>query len=280
MSEPGRGAGAGSGGAVPGVSHADPGSPGARVEAVIFDWGGTLTPWHEVDLAAGWYAYASVYDARHAASLAARLYSAEIRPWHDQHHSAGSAGAGHLDQMLRDAGIDLDCGRHRDALAAYLRFWDPHTDADPDAVPLLGALRERGIRIGVLSNTLWPRGHHEAVFARDGLLDLIDGAVYSSELPVGKPHEDAFAAALRAVGVTIRPERSSSAIGPGTTCTAPSRSACARSSCRTATSRMTSEAPLRGSRTPWCSASARCWSTWTAGTAERSVEVGLMLVGR
>jgi putative hydrolase of the HAD superfamily len=39
------------------------------------------------------------------------------------------------------------------------------------------------------------------VFARDGLLDLIDGAVYSSELPVGKPHEDAFIAALRAVGV-------------------------------------------------------------------------------
>ena len=63
-----------------------------------------------------------------------------------------------------------------------------------------GPARAR-IRIGVLSNTLWPRTHHEAVFARDGLLELIDGAVYSSELPVGKPHEDAFVAALRAVGV-------------------------------------------------------------------------------
>lgn len=194
--------GAGSAAALAGVGPAEPSSAGARVEAVIFDWGGTLTPWHEVDLTAGWYAYASVYDARHAASLAARLYSAEIQRWQDQHHSAGSTGAGHLDQMLLDCGIDLDSARHRDALAAYLRFWDPHTDADPDAVPLMQALRERGIRIGVLSNTLWPRAHHEEVFARDGLLDLIDGAVYSSELPVGKPHEHAFAAALRAVGVT------------------------------------------------------------------------------
>ena len=175
--------------------------PGARIDAVIFDWGGTLTPWHEVDLTAGWYAYASVYDPRHAASLAARLYAAEIQRWQDQHHSAGRTGAGHLDQMLLDCGIDLDSARHREALAAYLQFWDPHTDADPDAVPLMQALRERGIRVGVLSNTLWPRAHHEAVFARDGLLDLIDGAVYSSELPVGKPHEDAFVAALRAVGV-------------------------------------------------------------------------------
>ena len=38
--------------------------PGTRIEAVIFDWGGTLTPWHEVDLTAGWYAYASIYDPR------------------------------------------------------------------------------------------------------------------------------------------------------------------------------------------------------------------------
>jgi putative hydrolase of the HAD superfamily len=31
-------------------------------------------------------------------------------------------------------------------------------------------------------------------------LELIDGAVYSSEIEVGKPHQDAFAAALAAVG--------------------------------------------------------------------------------
>jgi putative hydrolase of the HAD superfamily len=174
---------------------------GLPVEAVIFDWGGTLTPWHDVDLTAAWYAYTSVYDPRRAASLAAELFAAEIERWQAQHHSAGTTGAGRLEQVLLDCGIDVTSGRHFAALAAYLEFWEPHTRADPDAIPLLLALRERGIRVGVLSNTLWPRSHHEDVFERDGLLPLIDGAVYSSELPVGKPHGDAFIAAMHAVGV-------------------------------------------------------------------------------
>ncbi len=66
---------------------------------------------------------------------------------------------------------------------------------------LFAGLRERGLRIGVLSNTMWPREHHERIFARDEVLTLIDGAAYSCELPVTKPHPDAFRAALAAVGV-------------------------------------------------------------------------------
>ena len=68
--------------------------------------------------------------------------------------------------------------------------------------PLLSELRRRGIKIGVLSNTMWPRGAHEQIFVRDGVYDLIDGAVYSSEIPWVKPHPEAFRAAMRAVGVT------------------------------------------------------------------------------
>lgn len=184
------------GAARPGVVRARP------VDAVVFDWGGTLTPWHEVDLTAAWYAYAQVYDPRHAASLAGELFTAEIERWQSQHRTAGQNGAGRLEQVLLDCDVDVTSGRHHAAMAAYLEFWDPHTHADPDAIPLLMALRERGIKVGVLSNTLWPRRHHETVFERDGLLELLDGAVYSSELPVGKPHQDAFIAALDALGVS------------------------------------------------------------------------------
>ncbi len=180
-----------------------PGSaPTGPVEAVLFDWGGTLTPWHDVDLTAAWYAYTSVYEPRRAASLAAELFAAEIERWQAQHRSAGATGAGRLDQVLLDCGVDLSSDRHHEAMAAYLAAWDPHTYADPQALEVMAGLNRRGIRVGVLSNTLWPREHHEAVFARDGLLEFIDAAVYSSELPVGKPHEDAFHAALGAVGVS------------------------------------------------------------------------------
>ena len=66
---------------------------------------------------------------------------------------------------------------------------------------MLRELRRRGIKVGVLSNTMWPRSAHERVFVRDEVLDLIDGAVYSSEIPWTKPHPEAFRRAMAAVGV-------------------------------------------------------------------------------
>ena len=113
-------------------------------------------------------------------------------------------------------------------LAAYSTAWDPHTYTDPDAPELLRYLRGRGIRIGVLSNTFWPRSWHEEIFRRDGILDLIDGAVYSSEIPWTKPHPEAFRAAMAAVGSPTRPPASSSVTGRWMTCTARRPRACAR----------------------------------------------------
>jgi putative hydrolase of the HAD superfamily len=49
---------------------------------------------------------------------------------------------------------------------------------------------------------MWPRDWHEEVFRRDGILGLIDGAVYSSEIEWAKPHPEAFRAAMRAIGVS------------------------------------------------------------------------------
>ena len=107
------------------------------------------------------------------------------------------------DDLLRAAGVEPAGPRHSDAMRAYLDAWTPHTYIDPQAPELIESLRGMGIKVGVLSNTLWPREHHEAVFARDGVLDLLDGAVYSSEIPYTKPHPEAFRAAMRAVGVSV-----------------------------------------------------------------------------
>ena len=58
-----------------------------------------------------------------------------------------------------------------------------------------------GLRVGVLSNTIWPREWHVGFFERDGVYDLVDGDVYTSEIPWTKPSARAFAAAMDAVGV-------------------------------------------------------------------------------
>ncbi|MFM9135221.1 MAG: HAD family hydrolase [bacterium] len=172
-----------------------------EVRAVVFDWGGTLTPWHDIDLVDMWAAYAAASDPGvDPVPLARRLAEEEAARWRLQQASRGADGTGALDHLFATVGIDVSTPRHGRALAAYLEHWDPHTQADPDALALLGALRQRGILVGVLSNTMWPRWHHEAVFSRDGLLPLIDAAVYSSDLPVAKPHADAFGAVLLALG--------------------------------------------------------------------------------
>jgi len=170
------------------------------VQAVIFDWGGTLTPWHAIDLAEQWHVYAARYapDPVAAADVAARILAAETAAWARLRHDGGSA---HLAEVLADAGVDTDHPAHEAALAAYEEFWEPHTYADPDVLPLFTGLRDRGVRVGVLSNTIWSRDYHERVFARDGVLSLVDGAVYTSEIAHAKPHPQAFRAAMAAVGV-------------------------------------------------------------------------------
>jgi putative hydrolase of the HAD superfamily len=166
--------------------------------AVIFDWGGTLTPWHSIDPYAQWRVYADVYDPGDAEALTERLVAAEGATWSQ---ARDQARASTLDHVFRAAGVKPVGAHHEEAMAAYHRGWEPHTLADPDALELLRSLRNRGLAIGVLSNTLWTRDYHETVFARDGLLDLIDGAAYSSELSWTKPHAEAFTAAMRAIGI-------------------------------------------------------------------------------
>ena len=186
--------------------------PVARpVRAVIFDWGGTLTPWHEVDIPQQWRVFARtvhglavddphmpVEELAEADSLALRIHDAEDRAWRRGRESHESAS---LATILDEAGVDPAHDRHHLALAAYQRFWEPHTHTDPQVRPLWESLQGMGIRVGVLSNTIWSRAYHREVFERDGVLDLIDADVYSSEIHVVKPHPEAFFAACEAVHV-------------------------------------------------------------------------------
>ena len=48
---------------------------------------------------------------------------------------------------------------------------------------------------------IWPRAWHEGFFRRDGVHHLIDGDVYTSEIPWTKPSPRAFEAAMESVGV-------------------------------------------------------------------------------
>ena len=167
------------------------------VQAVIFDWGGTLTAWHDIDFHAESLALAqAVVNADHDVEVSrSLLHRAGDTIWgRSRDHQQSSTVA----DLFTEAGLEHD----PELLTAYYEFWEPHTLTDPEVGPLFEGLRAEGVKVGVLSNTIWPRAWHEGFFRRDGVDHLIDGDVYTSEIPWTKPSPDAFRAAMDAVGAT------------------------------------------------------------------------------
>ncbi len=168
----------------------------AEIDAVLFDWGGTLTRWHDVDFHAESLALAqAVVESHHPPEeITARLLAAGDVVWGRSRDHQRSASIGDL---FDEAGLSHD----PELLTAYYEFWEPHTATDPEVRPVWEELRAMGLKVGVLSNTVWPRAWHRGFFERDGVLDLLDGDVYTSEVPWTKPSPEAFRVAAEAVGV-------------------------------------------------------------------------------
>src|SRR6184192_3460846 len=172
------------------------------VDAVIFDWGGTLSVFVEAELVDAWRLVARHLAPDREDEVTEVLVEVEEEFWAttSTHQRSGT-----LAQLLAAAtarlGLDAAEALLEEAATRHLDAWTPHVRHDPDAVPTLQALRDRGLRIGLLSNTHWPRPFHERFLERDGLADLIDARLYTSEMPFQKPHGSAFRAALDAVGI-------------------------------------------------------------------------------
>lgn len=162
--------------------------------AVVFDLSGTLTTAaRPLDPDEPWRRYAEVAAPGAVHALVERLREAEHQAFvacRDEQRSFTFA------RILELAGADL----LPDAVAAYRRCWDPYTQCAPEAPDVLRAIRARGLRIGLLSNTFWPVAWHQELLLRDGLLELFDAIVFSSELTVAKPHPEAFTEVLTRLG--------------------------------------------------------------------------------
>ena len=171
------------------------------VEAVLFDWGGTLSTHGEWDLLAMWRAAAEVLAPDDPDPLAARLFEAELSWWHERVRDGDGTGSGTTEDIVRS----VERRTHlpvQQAIEAYHRAWEQTVDHDPAALAVLRGLKERGLRTGLLSNTHWPRALHERWLDEAGLLPYLDVRVYTSDLLHMKPHRAAFEALLDAVGVS------------------------------------------------------------------------------
>jgi putative hydrolase of the HAD superfamily len=173
------------------------------VEAVIFDWGGTLAEFVPLEMTDVWTLAAAHLAPGREDEVAERLCAVEARFWK---RTAGECRSATLADLVAEAsaelGLDVAEAVLEEAALGHLDAWTPHIRHFEGAADALVALRRWGLRLGLLSNTHWPRTFHERFLARDGLAELLDARLYSSEMTHLKPHPSVFGAALDALDVT------------------------------------------------------------------------------
>ena len=172
------------------------------VEAVVFDWGGTLSSFAEIDLADMWTLAARHFDPDREDEIRKHLLAVENETFARSVTDQRSATLREiLEQASAELGLDVTEAVLEEAGTHYLDSWTPHIVHEPDAVATLSELKRRNLRTGLLSNTHWPRAFHEHFLERDGLAHLLDVRLYTSELRHMKPHPSVFAEALAQLGI-------------------------------------------------------------------------------
>lgn len=178
--------------------------------AVVFDLGGTLVQWPDWEEGApGKWALA--FDAMRAArgelaaskeQFVAAMRAAEKSHWErvDRDHWSGPPTSVVRDGFQR-LGMEVDERALLTALDAYARAVAGWCTVFADTRQTLALLRERGYRLGLLSNTWWAAEWHNADLAAHGLAGMLDELVYTSDLPHSKPHPSVFHEVAARLGV-------------------------------------------------------------------------------
>lgn len=179
--------------------------------AIVFDLGGTLVHWPDWDEGAA-SKWAAAYDALATTApsgawparerFVAAMRAAEKAHWVrvDAEHWSGPPTAVVSDGFRR-LDLAVDEGVLLATMDAYARAVAGWCSVYPDARETLVALRERGYRLGLLSNTWWAADWHNADLAAHGLGELLDELVYTSDLPRSKPHPSVFTEVATRLGV-------------------------------------------------------------------------------
>ncbi|HSC50467.1 MAG TPA: HAD family hydrolase [Gaiellaceae bacterium] len=173
------------------------------LRAVLFDWGDTLIE----------FAYApELVAAGHHAGLAAigRERMPELTEHFREEYEPLFWAPGIIEEieypqlvrrLLGDFGIAVDDGELDRFLEAEHEAWEPARRLGAHTHPLLEALRERGLGVGLVSNAFDPGWLLHRDLERMGIEERLDVSVFSSEVGVRKPHPAIFERALEALEV-------------------------------------------------------------------------------
>jgi putative hydrolase of the HAD superfamily len=174
----------------------------AMVEAVLFDWGHTLMDWAwDDDLLTAGHEAGLHAIGRENAELTARFKEAyEPLFW-----APGTVEEleypALVRRLLADVGIDVSDEELERFLEAEHAAWAPARRLGSTSHALLESLRNRGLKLGVVSNAFDPPALLHRDLADAGVAERIDYAVFSSEVGRRKPDGAIFQRALDALAV-------------------------------------------------------------------------------
>jgi putative hydrolase of the HAD superfamily len=97
--------------------------------------------------------------------------------------------------------LTLDASALLAAAHAYARPLREDIGVVPGTLPALEALRERGCRIGLISNTIWPAALHLEDLEQVGIGPYLDHAIFSGDAGMWKPTAQIFLSMLEALAV-------------------------------------------------------------------------------
>jgi putative hydrolase of the HAD superfamily len=90
------------------------------------------------------------------------------------------------------------------SIARYIAPLDARVVLYADTHDTLAALRARGLRMGLVSNTMWPGEYHRRELDRFGLTPYFQPTLFSADEGVWKPQPGIFQRALDALGVEAK----------------------------------------------------------------------------
>jgi putative hydrolase of the HAD superfamily len=177
------------------------------LRGVLFDWGGTLMQdeWSDEIALEGNTAglLALERDGLPTAEAFTRYLAendAELSPRGEDEIDIAAV----MGKSFAHHGVDLTDDDLRLFLHSAHDVWASYYSLGAATHALLEALRARGLKLALVSNTASPDWLLRPVLERQGLVDRVDAIVLSSEVGKRKPHPAIFERALAEVGV--RPE--------------------------------------------------------------------------
>lgn len=179
--------------------------PNSQIDTVIFDLDDTLISWENAQMRWSDYikplfskAYLSLTELGYtldveevALTFARKIREASIHAHEQDHYVAVSLG-GIIYRVLGEFGLPVD---EIDIAALILQLdGQPYPDVDlyPDTHAVLDELRQRGYKIGLITNSLSPMWVRDVELVAYDLIGRFDARITSGDTGFMKPHPAIF----------------------------------------------------------------------------------------